>query len=260
MLIEILLLIGVGALAGLIAGLLGVGGGTIIVPALIFLFQFSNTNTDLMVQMSVATSMACIVITSISSTYAHHQRNGVMWNLVKSIGMGIPLGALFGVVLVNLISGFILKILIVIFMIYISINMLSSKIQVTKNMTLQNTNHFFPGSIIGFLSIPLGIGGGTFTVPYLKSLGHDIRKSIGTSAACGIVIAVTATILFSLPIELASLQLNENLIYWPGVFWISFSSIIFSRLGARLTYIIKEDLLKKIFGVFIFIVAIFLII
>lgn len=260
MLIEILLLIGVGALAGLIAGLLGVGGGTIIVPALIFLFQFSDTNTDLMVQMSVATSMACIVITSISSTYAHHQRNGVMWNLVKSIGMGIPLGALFGVVLVNLISGFILKILIVIFMIYISINMLSRKIQVTKNMTLQNTNHFFPGSIIGFLSVPLGIGGGTFTVPYLKSLGHDIRKSIGTSAACGIVIAVIATILFSLPIELASLQLNENLIYWPGVFWISFSSIIFSRLGARLTYLIKEDLLKRIFGVFVFIIAIFLII
>ena len=260
MLIEILLLIGVGALAGLIAGLLGVGGGTIIVPALIFLFQFSDTNNDLMVQMSVATSMACIVITSISSTYAHHQRNGVMWNLVKSIGIGIPLGALFGVVLVNLISGFILKILIVIFMIYISINMLTSKIQATKNITLQNTNHFFPGSIIGFLSIPLGIGGGTFTVPYLKSLGHDIRKSIGTSAACGIVIAVTATILFSLPIELASLQLNENLIYWPGVFWISFSSIIFSRLGARLTYLIKEDLLKRIFGVFVFIIAIFLII
>ena len=114
--------------------------------------------------------------------------------------------------------------------------------------------------MIGFLSIPLGIGGGTFTVPYLRSLGHDIRKSIGTSAACGIVIALTATIFFSMPIKLASLQLNENLIYWPGVFWISFSSIIFTRLGARLTYIIKEDLLKKIFGVFIFIVAVFLVI
>ena len=66
-----------------------------------------------------------------------------MWNLVKSIGMGIPLGALLGVVLVNLISGFLLKILIVIFMIYIGINMLSSKIKVTKNIMLQNTNHFF---------------------------------------------------------------------------------------------------------------------
>lgn len=260
MLVEILLLIGVGAIAGLIAGLLGVGGGTIIVPALIFLFEFSDTNTNQIIQMSVATSMACIVITSISSTYAHHQKNGVMWKLVKSIGMGIPLGALLGVVLVNLISGFLLKILIVIFMIYIGINMLSSKIKLTKNIMLQNTNHFFPGSIIGFLSIPLGIGGGTFTVPYLKSLGHDIRKAIGTSAACGIVIAVTATILFSLPIELASLRLNENLIYWPGVFWISFSSIIFTRLGARLTYLIKEDLLKRIFGLFVFIVAIFLVI
>ena len=260
MLIEILLLIGVGAAAGLVAGLLGVGGGTIIVPALIFLFEFSNTNTDLMVQMSVATSMACIVITSISSTYAHHQKKGVMWDLVKSIGIGIPLGAIFGVLLVSLISGFILKILIVIFMICIGINMLSTKINVTKNIMLKNTNHFFPGSIIGFLSIPLGIGGGTFTVPYLKSLGYDIRKAIGTSAACGIVIAVTATIFFSLPIELASLQLNENLIYWPGVFWISFSSIIFSRLGARLTYLIKEDFLRRIFGIFIFIVAIFLVI
>ena len=260
MLIEILLLISVGAIAGLIAGLLGVGGGTIIVPALIFLFEFTNTNTDQIVQMSVATSMACIVITSISSTYAHHQKDGVMWSLVKSIGLGIPLGAMFGVVLVNIISGFFLKILIVIFMIYIGINMFSSKIKVNKNVTLQNTNHFFPGSMIGFLSIPLGIGGGTFTVPYLRSLGHDIRKSIGTSAACGIVIALTATIFFSMPIQLASLQLNENLIYWPGVFWISFSSIIFTRLGARLTYIIKEDLLKKIFGVFILIVAVFLVI
>ena len=112
MLVEILVLIGVGAIAGLIAGLLGVGGGTIIVPALIFLFEFSDTNTNQIIQMSVATSMACIVITSISSTYAHHQKNGVMWKLVKSIGMGIPLGALLGVVLVNLISGFLLKILI----------------------------------------------------------------------------------------------------------------------------------------------------
>ena len=175
MLVEILMLIGVGAIAGLIAGLLGVGGGTIIVPALIFLFEFSDTNTNQIIQLSVATSLACIVITSISSTYAHHQKNGVMWNLVKSIGMGIPLGALLGVVLVNLISGFLLKILIVIFMIYIGINMLSSKTKVTKNIMLQNTNHFFPGSIIGFLSIPLGNGGGTFTVPYLKSLGHEIR-------------------------------------------------------------------------------------
>ena len=260
MLIEILLLIGVGAIAGLIAGLLGIGGGTIIVPALIFLFEFSDRDTELIVQISVATSMACIVITSISSTYAHHQKNGVMWNLFKSISVGIPIGAILGVLLVNLISGFILKILIVIFMIYISINMLTSKIKVPKNIVLQNTNYFFSGSIIGFLSIPLGIGGGTFTVPYLKSLGHDIRKAIGTSAACGIVIAVTATIFFNLPIELASLQLNDNLIYWPGVFWISFSSIIFSRLGARLTYLINEELLKRIFGVFMFIVAIFLII
>ena len=70
MLVEILLLIGVGAIAGLVAGLLGVGGGTVIVPALIFLFEFSDTNTDQVIQMSVATSMACIVITSISSTYA----------------------------------------------------------------------------------------------------------------------------------------------------------------------------------------------
>ena len=100
MLIEILLLIIVGAIAGLIAGLLGVGGGTIIVPALIFLFEFTNTNTDQMVQMSVATSMACIVITSISSTYAHHQKDGVLWSLVKSMGLGIPLGAMFGVGLV----------------------------------------------------------------------------------------------------------------------------------------------------------------
>ena len=72
MLVEILLLSGVGAIAGLIAGLLGVDVGTIIVPALIFLFEFSDTNTNQIIQMSVATSMACIVITSISSTYAHH--------------------------------------------------------------------------------------------------------------------------------------------------------------------------------------------
>ena len=96
MLVEILLLISVGAIAGLIAGLLGVGGGTIIVPALIFLFEFSDTNTNQIIRMSVATSMACIVITSISSTYAHHQKNGVIWRLVKSIGMGYTLRSFVG--------------------------------------------------------------------------------------------------------------------------------------------------------------------
>ena len=108
------------------------------------------------------------------------------------------------------------------------------------------------------MSIPLGIGGGSFCVPYLRMLGFDIRRAIGTSAACGITISIASTILFLLKDSLDSLNPNLGIIYWPAVFWISISSVFFTRVGANMSYRINEELLKKIFGAVIILLGILL--
>ncbi len=252
---EILFFLLVGCFAGLLAGLLGVGGGSIIVPALIFIFQWIGVQSDSIVLMAVATSLACIVLTSLSSSLTHHLNKGVDWQAFKKISLGIPVGAIIGVTVVQMIDDYILKMLIAVFAIYIGVNSFLNLREIQIKIKERLITHFIAGNIIGFLSIPIGIGGGTFTVPYLRSLNYNIRNAIGTSAACGVTISTVATIFFSFPVYSPENIDNANFIYWPAVLWISISSILFARLGAKLVYIMKEEHLKKIFGFSIMIVG-----
>ena len=170
----------------------------------------------------------------------------------------IPIGAFFGVNFIYLVSDLLLKLIIAVFIIYVGISSFSDKKSEFKEIKSSVPKNIVVGSVIGLLSIPLGIGGGSFCVPYLRMLGFDIRRAIGTSAACGITISIASTILFLIKDSVDSLNPNLGIIYWPAVFWISMSSVFFARVGANLSYRINEELLKKIFGTVIILLGILL--
>ena len=178
---EIALFIVVGIFAGILAGLLGVGGGSIIVPTLFFVFSWLNFPDATNIQMAIATSLACIVITSISSTISHNKKDGVRWDVFIVLSIGIPIGAFIGVNFIYLVSDLLLKLIIAVFIIYVGISSFSNKKSEFIQIKSSAPKNIVVGSIIGLLSIPLGIGGGSFCVPYLRMLGFDIRRAIGTS-------------------------------------------------------------------------------
>ena len=246
-----------GCIAGLLAGLLGVGGGLIIVPALALLFEQQGIAADKLMQLALGTSLATIIATSLSSIAAHHKQGNVQWPTVRSLTPGIIIGVLCGSWLADQINSDTLRIGFAIFVLVVAIQMLlglqpKAQRQLPGRLALGGA-----GSIIGVVSSLVGIGGGTMTTPFLLWNNIHIRHAIGTSAACGLPIAVFG----SLGYLLVGLDANElpsgstGYIYWPAFFGIITTSILFAPLGARLTDLLPVAVLKKLFAVVLVIVA-----
>lgn len=248
----------VGAFAGLLAGLFGVGGGMIIVPALIFSFMAHNVSVDILTHMAVATSLATIVFTSLSSVWAHHRKGAVLWPLARLMLIGLVIGTLLGVTMITSVPGLVLQRLIGLFSLLLAIKML---LQWQPEGKARNPNPLVLNSIsglIGFGSSWFGIGGGSFVVPYLTWLGINMRQAVATSAVCGIPIALSATLSNmvagwehpDLP------QWSTGYVYWPAVMGISLASVPFARLGAKLAHRLDSELLKKLFAVLLCVVGV----
>ena len=189
--IEALILFAtLGIFAGLIAGMFGVGGGIITVPVLVACFIQYDFEDAIMTHMAVGTSLGCIVFTGISSAYAHRQKNAINYKFFKPIALGIVIGAFLGALFAVQLNGNILKIIIGIFALFVAIQMGINREIEFKQRAKRNKEPYFVGTGIGFTSSILGIGGGIFSVPYLKASGLTMTSSIGTSAACGIPIAI----------------------------------------------------------------------
>ncbi len=195
-LINLLVVLAAAAVgAGFMAGLLGVGGGIVMVPALYYAFTVLDFDIVTRMHLSVGTSLAIIIPTSIISTMTHKEYDAVDFKMVKSFGVFILAGVICGTFLaVNLktpalvLFFSIFALMVGLFFIFLREKLVDNpkKISaVVKNIS---------GVIIGFISVPLGIGGGSLMVPFMRTFGYDIRKSIGTAAAVGFLIAVTGTI------------------------------------------------------------------
>ncbi len=181
-----------GSVVGFLAGLLGVGGGGLMVPVLTTLFLAQGVSVDKVVHLALGTSMASIVITSISSLRAHHARGGVLWPVVKQMVLATLIGTFAATFLASATSTLYLAIFFAIFMAYISIQMFRDKKPVRE--VSGPGELFLAGSIIGVVSALVSIGGGSLTVPYLVSRCIDIKKAIGTSAALGLPISIAGTL------------------------------------------------------------------
>ena len=248
------------SVAGFMAGLLGVGGGIIMVPALYYAFTVLDFDIVTRMHLAVGTSLAIIIPTSIISTLTHREHDAVDFNMVKSFGIFILIGVFFGTFLaVNLKTpALVLFFSIFAFMVGLFFIFLREK-SVDNPKQISNLIKNISGILIGFISIPLGIGGGSLMVPFMRTFGYDIRKSIGTAAAVGFLIAVTGTITMitggkiidnvNTPFSLGYINLLGFIVFVPV-------TMIMARLGAKAVYKIDKKILSKIFGTFLILVSI----
>ena len=260
-LINLLFVLAVAAAgAGFMAGLLGVGGGIVMVPALYYAFTVLDFDIATRMHLSVGTSLAIIIPTSIISTKTHMEYDAVDFKLIKSFGIFILFGVIGGTFLaVNLKTpAFVLFFSIMAFI--VGLFFIFFREQLLKNpKMISDSAKNISGVIIGFISVLLGIGGGSLMVPFMRTFGYDIRKSIGTAAGVGFLIAVFGTITMitggkiidniTTPYSLGYVNLLGFLVFVPV-------TMIMARVGAKAVYKIDKNILSKIFGIFLIIVSI----
>ena len=248
------------AVAGFMAGLLGVGGGIIMVPALYYAFTVLDFDIVTRMHLAVGTSLAIIIPTSIISTKTHMEYDAVDFKMVKSFGIFILLGVIAGTFLAVSLKTPALVLFFSIFAFIVGLFFIFVREKLMENpKKISDLVKNISGIIIGFISVPLGIGGGSLMVPFMRTFGYDIRKSIGTAAAVGFLIAVSGTITMmtggkiidniNTPFSIGYINLLGFIVFVPV-------TTIMARIGAKAVYKINKNLLSKIFGTFLILVSI----
>ncbi len=252
------LYLALGAFAGTLAGLFGIGGGLVIVPVLIFSFGLQGISTEIAAHMAVGTSLATIVFTSLSSIRSHHLHGAVRWDIFKPMTAGIVIGALVGAWTASLLSGPALELIIGIFVILVGVKMILEVNPKPGRIVPGSAGLGAAGGGIGWASAIFGIGGGTLTVPYLSWCNVRMQQAVGTSAACGLPIALAGAVGniwtgWESP-ELP--DLSFGFIYLPALLGIILTSVFFARVGANLAHRLNARLLKRIFAIMLILVGI----
>lgn len=249
-----------GSLVGILAGLLGVGGGLIIVPLLAAIFNSQGMSPDIIMHLALGTSLASIMATSLSSVYSHHQHRAVIWPMAFRLSPGVLLGAWSGGLLAGYLSGEILKPLFAVFELLVAAYMLWGGRTRSQGNTASWLDYGLGGGLIGMISSLVGIGGGTMTVPWLMWYGSSIHRAIATSAAVGFPIALAGSFSYLLSGWAQPLLPDYALgyIYLPALLGISLSSILFAPLGAKWAHNLPVKQLKKIFAVLLILLALYL--
>lgn len=254
----ILLYLLLGALAGVLAGLLGVGGGLVIVPALAWLFLSAEMPSNIIMHLALGTSLTTIAVTSVSSAWAHHHYGAVLWPVFLRLSPGIVIGAWLGAAVADQLSSVVLQKIFGFFELLVAMQM-GFGVQAAPHRSLPGK--FITGvagMVIGGVSAIVGIGGGTLTVPFLHWCNVNIRNAVATSAACGFPIAVAGALGYIVA-GWNSEALPEGAsgyVYWPAFASISIASLLFAPLGAKLAHTIPVALLKRIFAVVLLVLGI----
>jgi uncharacterized protein len=249
---ELIIYLLIGAIAGFTAGLFGVGGGLIVVPILYIVFTQLNYDPSVIMHMAVGTSLATIVVTSISSVTAHHKKGAVMWKVVANLAPGLVIGSFFGAGIADLLSGQGLQLLIGFFAVWVAYKMFSGAekpIDPTKSLP-SSGKQMMVGGGIGIASAIFGIGGGSLTVPFLSRCGVVMQKAVATSAACGLPIAVAGALGFMWFGHQAKVEVPNTIgyVHIYAFIGISVMSFITAKLGAKVAHTLSPAMLKKCFA------------
>ncbi|WP_254258477.1 sulfite exporter TauE/SafE family protein [Methylovorus sp. MM2] len=254
---DFLIYFAAGAFSGVLSGLFGVGGGTVIVPILVFAFVSQGFPEAHIMHMALGTSLATIILTSIASARAHHLKGNVNWDTVKRITPSIIFGTVLGALLAASLHSVWLQIIFAIFLLVVAT-------QMALNFSPSPHTHLpgsfgtgVTGAMIGLLSSLVGIGGGSLTVPVLMYYNFTAQKAVGTSAAVGLPLAVAATagyIFTGIGIEHLP-KYSIGFIYIPALIGIAAISIFTAPVGAAIAQRLSSVVLKRLFALLLYIVG-----
>jgi uncharacterized membrane protein YfcA len=253
---QLLSYLSLGVIAGFCAGLFGIGGGLVIVPALVYLLQ-SQSPGDHLMQTVIGTSLATVIPTALASTWAHHRHGAVAWPLVRRLAPGIVIGTAGGAVIADLIGSNALRSFFAVFLFAAALHMAFGGWPAGRRALPGRRGMTAAGIIIGAVSALVGIGGGTLTTPFLAWCRVELRRAVATSAACGLPIALTGTVAYLIAgLNESGLPAgNGGYIHWPAAAAIAATSICTAPLGARLTHRLPVILLRRLFAVLLAAVA-----
>lgn len=255
---EFVLYLVLGALAGLMAGLFGVGGGMVIVPVLVFSFTLQGFAPEILTHLAIGTSLATIVFTSINSILAHHRMGAVRWPLVLWMTFGIVFGAVLGSLTAEMIQGPHLQKIIGVFAILVAIQMAFELRPKASGDLPGKPALSIAGVVIGWASSIFGIGGGSLTVPFLTWRSMPMQQAVATSSACGLPIAIAGALSF-MAVGWHNAQLppwSVGFVYLPALVGIAVTSMFFARQGARLAHRLSPKLLRRLFALLLLSVGI----
>jgi uncharacterized membrane protein YfcA len=256
--LTLLLYLVVGACAGLLSGLFGIGGGLLIVPVLVFCFEAMHFSADIIMQLAIGTSLATIVVTSFSSARSHHQHGNVDWRIFALLAPGIAIGVWLGVQTATRLPAEHLQLVFGCFALIVSAQMAFALKPKPSRELPAKPLVAVAGSGIGYLSALFGIGGGTLTVPYLSWCNVRMQRAVGISAACGLPIALVGAV-SNIAAGWHRQGLPEDslgFVYWPAFLGIVLTSAVFAGFGAKLAQRLPAEKLKRGFALFLLVVGI----
>jgi len=254
----LILLIVIGGFAGVLAGLLGVGGGIVLVPAFFYAFQTLGYEGPHLMQICLATSLATIIVTSVRSVISHNKKGAVDWDILKGWAPGIALGAVVGVLAASELRSQSLQLIFGVFAIVIGLYLLFGKANWRLGPKMPTgPRKFVLSPLVGFMSVLMGIGGGSFGVPLMTLYNTAIHRAVATAAGFGVIIAVPSVIGFLLldvgsvgrpPYTIGAVNLVAFVI-------VIAMTLLTAPLGVKIAHAMDPKPLKRIFGGFLMLVA-----
>ncbi len=250
------LLLVIGAFAGLLAGLLGVGGGIVLVPSFYYAFAALGYDSPQLMQMCLATSLATIIVTSVRSVHAHNKKGAVDWDILRGWAPGIILGAVVGFFVASALRSDVLQAIFGFIGVFIGLYMAFGNMNWRLGDQMpQGTKKYVTSPFIGFLSVLMGIGGGSFGVPVMALHNVPIHRAVATAAGFGVIIAVPSVIGF-LTVDMAVAPPFSVGAVNLGAFGLVVAmTLITAPYGATLAHRLNPKPLKRIFGGFLILVA-----
>lgn len=257
-LLTALIYVAAGVFAGLMSGILGIGGGLVVVPALLYIFQHDALiPLKLSMHFAAGTSLAVMIFTSQSSIYSHLKLGDILWRVYNCLWPGIFVGVMVGSVSAYFIPTRVLEMIFGLFLLVVGFKMLWGEDVAKHRQFPRGWINALVTFIIGFKSGLLGVGGGVLVIPYLTYCGVEARKIAAVSSLCTLTVAVLGTLIFILTgsWESGLPTYATGFIYWPAVIAVALPSVLFAPLGAKLNYILPVKQLRYGFVVILFFTA-----
>lgn len=250
----------IGLLGGLVSGLFGVGGGIVLIPCLLLVFQLSGFPSVYMMQLAIGTALPVMVFTTLSAAISHKNKGAVLGDILKKMGWGIILGAFIGAFLGHIFPSVILQILFGLILIVFGVNFYrNDQMLPTRWLNPILKSWKLAAFVIAAISSFLGLGGGIFTVPFLTHQRVPIKKAIGTASVVSCMIAFVASLgylLFGFTETYYRATLGYT--YLPAFLFLTPFGIVGAVLGARLTHRLKSQKLKRIFSIVLVLFGLFM--